>query len=131
MTKKLRLLLVDDDPLILDVLQLTMQCESDLETVGSLTDTQNLLGEVACRRPDIILLDLGMSGGNPMLSIKEMSEAFPESRLIIHTGVIDHGTINRLMKAGAWGYVCKGLPRRDLLRTIREVADGQRPCIRW
>jgi DNA-binding NarL/FixJ family response regulator len=123
-SRKITVLYTDDNLVILDVLQLTLELEPDMEIVGFLTSADNLVGEVASKLPDIILLDVTMPGKSPIAAIKEISAFFTDCRIIVYSGCIDTSVIDRLFEAGVWGYVTKGQTRTVLLRTIRQVANG-------
>lgn len=124
-TKPITVLCVDDDEMVLDLLQLTIELEPGMQCVGALPTADKLISEVASKLPDIVIVDLNMPGRNPIEAIREISGRFFESRIIVHSGSAEPAIIDRLFEAGAWAYVTKGLTRAILLQTIREVASGQ------
>jgi two-component system, NarL family, response regulator DevR len=76
-------------------------------------------------RPDIVLLDLRMPGGDGIEVCRSITTRFPEVRVIILTAFLDSDTINRCILAGAKGYVVKDIERTDLNLSIRDVAHGE------
>lgn len=129
MATPIRVLCVDDDRDILDLLYFSLAIEPDMEVVGSLTNADTLLSEVETVVPDIVLLDLTMPGKDASVAIKEVLAAMPGTRIIVHSGITEPDLITQLFGLGACGYVRKGLPRLRLVEVIRNVVSGMRDCV--
>jgi DNA-binding NarL/FixJ family response regulator len=106
-------LLIDSDP--------TMTC------VGCLDSADHLVEEVRDRRPrpDVVVLDGRMPGSDSMQVTRELSAAFPSTRVIIFSGRDDSRFLQRARDAGAWACVCKDDGPETLLRAVRDVAAGR------
>jgi NarL family two-component system response regulator LiaR len=129
MTEIIRILVVDDHPLVRGGLEAVISLEPDMEIVGEAADGQAAVREAARLQPDIILMDLlmpGMSGGEAIRAIlteRDMGgDAVP--RILVLTSVEDVTILCSTIKAGAQGYVPKNAPPAELLEAIRTVHRG-------
>jgi len=124
---RIRLLVVDDHPVFLDVLAQALEAEPDFHLVA--TATGGGAGVAAWRghRPDVTLMDVRMLGGDGITAIRRIRELDPAARVLMLTSS-EHGQdALAAMQAGAAGYVSKSVGYPDLLAAIREVHAGGRP----
>jgi DNA-binding NarL/FixJ family response regulator len=124
MDKKIRILVVDDHPLMREALQTALNQEADLEVVGEASDGAEALGMVARLQPDIILMDLLMPGIDGLETISRLFDENPQVRILVLTSLENEEKILATIQAGALGYFPKSAPRAYLLEAIRKVADG-------
>ena len=122
-TNRIRVLLVDDHPVVRVGLRTVLDFEPDIEVVGDADTIAR--AEVAARlRPDLILLDVVLPDGSGIEFCREISETNPTIRVLMLTSFGDETAVLAAMMAGASGYLLKNAPRTDLLAAIRAVAGG-------
>jgi DNA-binding NarL/FixJ family response regulator len=128
---RLRIVLADDHPQILSLLQLLL--EPDYKVVGTAQDGQSLIAAAQTLRPDLVLTDIGMPILNGIEATRELLKHVPECRVIIHSSHSEPDIMAAAFAAGASGYLIKGSPQ-SLLSSIRAVVrhvstDDETPCV--
>ena len=126
MAKKIRVLAVDDHPLLREGITAVMQGEEDMELVAAATNALQSIELFRFHRPDVTLMDLQMPGMNGIEAINEIRREFSNARFIVLTTYQGDIQVLRALKAGATGYLLKNMLRRDLLDAIRAVYGGTR-----
>ena len=126
MAKKIRVLAVDDHPLLREGITAVMQGEEDMELVAVATNGIQSIELFRLHRPDVTLMDLQMPGMNGIEAINEIRREFSNARFIVLTTYQGDIQVLRALKAGATGYLLKNMLRRDLLDAIRAVYGGRR-----
>ena len=121
----IRVLCVDDSVDISELIGRVIRDQPDMELVGALASADNLTEECARVRPQVVLLDLHMPGTPPLEALKELSAAAPAVRVIVFSGLDDGETVDRAVRAGAWGLVPKVAATDAVLDAIRRVAAGE------
>lgn len=124
----IRVLSVDDHPLLREGIAAVIQGEQDIVLVGEATCGEEAIEQFRACRPDVTLMDLQMPGLNGIDAILAIRREFSTSRFIILTTYQGDVQALRALKAGASGYLLKSMLRKDLLDTIRAVHAGRR-CI--
>ncbi len=122
----IRVLAVDDHPLLRKGIAALVNAESDMKLVAEAATGVEAIKQFKDHRPDITLMDLQMpemSGIEAMIAIRE---EFPEARVIVLTTYVGDTQVVRALKAGARGYLLKAKVNQELLDTIRDVHAGQR-----
>ncbi len=122
----IRILCVDDHPLMRAGIIATLQGQPDIQLVAEAADGATAVAAYREHRPDITLMDLQMAGMNGIEAIQKIRSEFPNARLIVLTTYDGDVQVRRALKAGAQGYLLKSMLRHDLLRAIRTVHAGQR-----
>ena len=122
----IRVLSVDDHPLLRDGIAALIGNQSDMELVAEAPNGREALEQFRRYRPDITLMDLQMPEMNGIDAISAIRGEFPEARIIVLTTYAGDVQITRALKAGARAYLLKGLLRKELLETIRAVHAGQK-----
>ena len=117
-----RLLIADDDPGTRLVLSALFAREDGLELVGEAEDATQAIELAARRRPDVVLLDFDMPGGGGVAAAVGIREANPTTRIVALSADDSQGAQYDMSRAGAVGYVVKGAPDDQIVRTIRSSA---------
>jgi DNA-binding NarL/FixJ family response regulator len=120
-----RVLCVDDNEPLAEALRITLDGESGFVWAGWLPSADELMRRAESDRPDVILLDLDMPGRDPIEVLAELAAANPATRVVILSGHVRADLIQRVLQAGAWGYVSKNDGETSLLKAIADVAAGE------
>jgi DNA-binding NarL/FixJ family response regulator len=124
--KSIRILAADDHPIFRAGLATLMASEADLELVGEATSGREAIHQYRALRPDVTLLDLQMPEGNGIDVIAAIRAEDSSARIIVLTTYAGDARAQRALKAGAQGYILKGMIRKDLFECIRAVHVGQK-----
>jgi DNA-binding NarL/FixJ family response regulator len=122
----IRVLAVDDHPLLRDGIAALIGGEEDLELIGEASNGREALELFRKHQPDITLMDVQMPEMNGIDAIGAIRSEFPEARIIVLTTHPGDVQVSRALKAGARAYLMKGELRKELLDTIRAVHAGQK-----
>ena len=122
----IRVLAVDDHPVVRDGIARLIGTQSDLELIAEASDGREAVEEFRKHRPDITLMDLQMPAMNGVDAIGAIRGEFPGARIIVLTTYAGDVQVTRALRAGAHGYLLKGSLRKELLETIRAVHGGQK-----
>jgi DNA-binding NarL/FixJ family response regulator len=125
-TKKIRVLAVDDHPLLREGIAAVIDGEEDIELVAEAVNGQEAIELFRAHRPDVTLMDLQMPGMNGIDAILAIRREFANARFIVLTTYQGDVQALRALKAGASGYLLKNMLRKELLDTIRAVNAGRR-----
>ena len=123
---KIRVLCVDDHPLVRDGIAFALQMQKDMELVGEAANGEDAITEFRRLRPDVTLMDLRMPVLNGCEAIVRIRQEFPKARFVVLTTYSGDVQAARAFKAGASGYLLKNMLRMELVDTIREVHRGLR-----
>jgi two-component system, NarL family, response regulator LiaR len=124
MSESIRILVVDDHPIVRDGLVAILTTQPDFEVVGEAPNGTEAVERAHLLHPDLLLLDLAMPGMDGVEVIRRLRETMPEIRVIVFTAFDTDERILSAVRAGAQGYLLKGVPRDDLFRAIRIVYEG-------
>ncbi len=125
-TKIIRCLVVDDHPVVRAGLLAIISAQTDMMVVGEAANGHAAIELFRRHLPDVTLMDLRMPVLNGFEAIATLRSEFPSSRFIALTTYEGEDDINRALKAGAQGYVLKGMTGDELLDGVRRVAHGYR-----
>jgi DNA-binding NarL/FixJ family response regulator len=123
---KIRVLCVDDHPIVRDGIAAIINLQPDMVLAGAAATGGEALERFLELRPDVTLVDLQLPDMSGFDVIKKIRDKFSNARIIVlssHEGDVD---IQRALESGAQGYVAKGIVRGELLETIRSVHAGKR-----
>lgn len=119
-------MLVDDHELVRTGVRRLLEDNPDLEIVGEACSGEEAISLVKEFNPDVVLLDLNMPGIGGLETTKKLKHLTPNIRIIIVTMVDDTMFPQRLLKAGASGYLTKGAKVDEIMRAIRDVMVNKR-----
>src|SRR6266568_8737825 len=120
----LRILLVDDHPLVRSGLRALLSSMPEMIVVGEATTGEEAITQAAELQPDIILMDLHMPGLNGIEATRRIVQAHPHIGILVLTMLEDDASVFAAMRAGARGYLLKGADQEDVLRAIGVAAHG-------
>jgi DNA-binding NarL/FixJ family response regulator len=126
MDNKIKVLAVDDHPLLREGIAAVLHEEEDITLAGEASNGQEAVAKFRACRPDVTLMDLQMPGMNGIDAIIQIRSEFPHARFIVLTTYQGDVQALRALKAGAAGYLLKNMLRKDLVTTIRAVHNGRR-----
>ena len=122
----IRVLTVDDHPLIRDGIAALIADQKDMRLVGEASNGREAIEQFRSHRPDVTLMDLQMPEMNGIDALIAIRSEFSEARIIVLTTYAGDDLCRRAMQAGAQAYILKGNVRTDLLDTIRAVRAGKK-----
>jgi DNA-binding NarL/FixJ family response regulator len=122
---RLRIVVVDDHPVVRDGLRGMLHGQADLTVVGEAGDGLEAVAVVARERPDVVLMDLRMPRMDGVAATAKIHAAQPETRVLVLTTYDEDHDIVRAIEAGARGALLKDAPREELFRAIRSTARGE------
>jgi DNA-binding NarL/FixJ family response regulator len=120
----MRVLCVDDHADMRGVMKMVIDCEPDMQCVGTLDSANQLIAEAMRVNATVILLDASMRGKDPFEAMAELAAQAPEIRTIIYSAHHDPAFIERARTSGAWGCVSKDGDPDVVVRAVRQVAAG-------
>lgn len=123
---RIRVLSVDDHPMIRDGIAAAVGAQPDMQIVGEAGNGREALEQYRTLRPDVTLLDLNMPDVNGVDAINAIRTEFPDARIVVLTTYTGDVLALRALKAGALGYLLKSSLRKELLGAIRDVHRGRR-----
>jgi NarL family two-component system response regulator LiaR len=121
---KIKILIVDDHPMMREALLTALNEEADMQVIGEASNGIEGLKLAEERRPDVILMDLLMAGVDGLEVIARICEVNPQAKILVVTSLEDEEKVLASIQAGALGYFPKTAPRAFLLDAIRKIADG-------
>ncbi|HKI05450.1 MAG TPA: response regulator transcription factor [Thermoanaerobaculia bacterium] len=128
-TKRLepiRLVVVDDHPIVLEGLERLFRLEGDLEIVARCVNAREALEAVRLHQPDILLLDVRLSGGSGIDVLEQIRREGLTTRAVLLAGSVNQDELMEALRLGARGIVLKEMAPELLIRCIRTVHGGGR-----
>ena len=120
-----RVMLVDDHEIMRDGLREVLQRAGDFEVVGQAGDGEAAVRVAQSLEPDVIIMDVMMPLKNGIDACREITEMLPDTRVLILTAATEEDAVLEAIAACATGYLQKYSGKKELLRTVRDVAAGE------
>ncbi len=123
--RRLRLLIVDDQPVIRRGLALILGAASDIDVVGQAADGREAIERVQELVPDVVIMDLQMPRVSGVVATREITARHPEVRVVVLTTYDDDELVFEAIRAGAQAYLLKDASEEEVLETVRAVHRGE------
>jgi DNA-binding NarL/FixJ family response regulator len=121
----IRLLIVDDHPVVRDGLRGMFQGDADFAVVGEAVDGAEAVALATSLEPDVILMDLRMPGMDGATAIRTLAERSSEAHVLVLTTYDSDADVVPALEAGATGYLLKDSPRAEVFRAVRAAHRGE------
>jgi DNA-binding NarL/FixJ family response regulator len=125
-TVAIRILTVDDHPLLRGGVASMVAGQKDMSLVAEASNGREAIQQFRTHHPDVTLMDLQMPEMNGLDATIAIRGEFPEARIIVLTTFVGDAQVLRALKAGARGYLLKNSLHKELLETIRAVHKGKK-----
>lgn len=122
----IRVLLAEDQTMVRGALAALLALEGDIEVVGEVGRGDEVLSTALATRPDVVLLDIEMPGGDGLTATGQLHARLPSCRVLILTTFGRPGYLRRAMESGAVGFLLKDAPAAQLAAAVRKVMAGER-----
>jgi len=125
MSNPIRVMIVDDHPVVRRGIKSLLGEEEDIQVVGEAVNGKDALEKIAALQPDVILMDLVMPEMGGIEAIEKITALHPNARILVMTSFAADDKVFPSIKAGALGYLLKDSDPEDLIRMIRQVYRGE------
>ncbi|WP_297424886.1 response regulator transcription factor [Clostridium sp.] len=125
LNSKIRVVLADDQPIILQGLRYIIDAQSDMEVVGEASDGENVINVVLNTKPDVVLMDIQMPNRTGIEATSTILNSLPNVKIVLLTTFDVQEYVFDGIRAGAVGYLLKDTNTKELLDGIRWVHQGQ------
>ncbi len=128
----IRILVVDDHPLMRAALRAVFETEPDMQVAGEAANGQQAIEQALALRPDVVVMDLLMPVRDGLSAIAALRQENPDARILALTSSTDDDKVAAALQAGALGYLLKDVQRAELAQAVREIAQGRvylPPCV--
>ncbi len=123
----MRLVIVEDDPILRESLKLLLAGETEITVAGAYGSAEDALRALKKSAPDGMLADLGLPGMTGIELIKKAKDELPSLEIMAHTVFEDRENVFSAIKAGASGYILKGSSPREIVEAIHAIHKGGAP----
>jgi len=123
--EKHRILLVDDHEVVRIGLKALLERHPKFEVVAEASTAREAIEKVGIFSPDVIVMDIRLPGGSGIEACEEISENYPDSKVIMLTSYAEDEMLFSAIRAGAAGYVLKQIGGEDLVRAIEAIGRGE------
>jgi two-component system NarL family response regulator len=126
MTAPVKIVIVDDHPMVAEGIQAVLESYDDIEVLGALKTGREIVDQVETLRPDVILMDLNMPEIGGLTATEMILEQSPDTRILILSMHDSPEYISSALSHGAKGYVLKDVPTEEIKTAIDTVMRGER-----
>ncbi len=127
MVARVRLLIVDDHPLVRRGLCELFGEDEGIEVIDAVADGEQAVSTTLAQSPDVVLMDISMPGMDGIEATRRLLAVRPEARVVMLTSFADHERVMEALDSGAVGYILKDAESDELLRAVRAAAAGDSP----
>jgi two-component system nitrate/nitrite response regulator NarL len=124
MSNTIEILVVDDHPLFRQGVVSSLDMVPDFKVVGETSSGEDALALACALMPDVVLLDVSMPGWNGIVTAEKIALACPATAIVMLTAADDKDRLLAALKAGARGYVLKGVSAKELADVVRSACAG-------
>jgi DNA-binding NarL/FixJ family response regulator len=124
--KRIRLILIEDNRLLREGISAMLKKEPDFNVVGAFGDSDFVMDKIIELKPNVLLLDLGLTNQNSLELVKSLKEEYGDVKVIVMDLVPIQEDIMRFVEAGVSGFILKDATIPEFTRTIRSVAGGEK-----
>jgi DNA-binding NarL/FixJ family response regulator len=124
MHDQIRILIADDHPMFREGVIQSLASEEDFTVIGQASNGKNAIEMAKDLLPDVLLLDITMPDQDGITITKKISAAFPVIQIIMLTASENEDDLMKALKAGARGYVLKGISAKELVKVVRTIVAG-------
>lgn len=122
---RIRVLLADDHAMVRQGVRALLEAEAFVEVVGEAADGREAIAKAEELRPDIVITDIGMPGLNGLEATRRIASLVPPIKVLVLTMYDDERYVQRILRAGASGYVLKQAVSADLVTAIQSIWQGE------
>lgn len=123
----MRLVIIEDDPYLLERLSIALDEEAGISVAGAFGTAREALTSLGQLSPDVMLVDLGLPDLSGVELIRRVRYSMPDVEILAHTVFDDKDTVFSAIRAGASGYILKGTRLGSLVEALHEVREGGAP----
>jgi DNA-binding NarL/FixJ family response regulator len=124
-TENVKVIIVDDHPLIREALRNAIEKEEDFQVIAEATNGEDAIKITAELSPDVIIMDISMPVINGIEATKQIKSRFPQISILILTVHTDIESIFSILQAGASGYLTKAAFGNEIIHTLRALVAGE------
>jgi two-component system, NarL family, response regulator LiaR len=124
-TRKIRIVLADDHPLMRQAIRMWLEKQQDLEVLAEACDGKEAVDVTTKLHPDIVIMDISMPKINGLEATRQIMSSCPDTNILVLTVHTDSEHIQGMIKAGASGYLTKDASGEDVVHAVRAVASGE------
>ena len=122
-TDDIKVLLVDDHPMMREGVRRILAEQTGIRVVGEAASSQTALTQVQLERPDVVVMDIHLPGDDGIEISERILGTFPGTKIVVLSADMDLATVQRALQVGVSGYVAKNSPPEEIVRAIREAVD--------
>jgi two-component system response regulator NreC len=124
-TDEIRIVLADDHAVVRSALRMLLDAEPGMEVVAEAGDVEGAIRYLRGHRPEILILDLNMPGRASLEALPDITEASPETQIVVLTMQSEPAFAREAMQAGVLGYILKEAADTELVKAVRLAAQGR------